>query len=349
MSFVYGVATLVSSVLLTVYLTVPFSIWLAKRVGAIDLPGDLKVHDQPIPRLGGVGIMLTFLIVFMIVAFANGTALGLEIYAAVGCALAIVLLGVADDVRGLRQTFKFVLEGLVALGLVWILANSLTWRPWWLAIIAWLWLVGLTNAYNFIDGLDGLAGGVAAINLVALSVLLSLDGMFWPALPALACAGACLGFLRFNWQPARVFMGDGGALGIGFLIASLSVLYVSAGGWSWNRIVAAVLIAALPAGDVTLTLVRRLVGRQSLLPKDLFPGDRFHFYDQMQANAGLSTRDTVTTCYKVGFVLAVLGVVAYLLPAPWAVTVGLFGVALLILLAIRYKIGIPRFEGTGAQ
>lgn len=344
MESVYYVVALAASGLVTVCLTVPFSIWLAERVGAIDLPGELKVHDHPIPRLGGVGIVLTFLIVFIVVALVNGTVL--EINAAVGSTLVIVLLGVMDDVWGLRQTLKFVLEGLVALGLVWLLADSLT---WWLAIVVWLWLVGLTNAYNFIDGLDGLAGGVAVINFFALSVLFSLDDMFLPALLALACAGACLGFLRFNWQPARVFMGDGGALGIGFLIAGLSILYVSAGDWSWSRIVAVVMAAALPVGDVTLTLVRRLVGRQSFLPQVLFPGDRFHFYDQMQDNADLSTRATVLICYRVGSILAVLGVVASLLPAGWAVIVGLLGIALLILLAIRYKIDIPRLEGTEAQ
>lgn len=342
---IYDAAALVTSFLLTVYLTVPFSTWLAGRVGAIDLPGDLKVHSQPIPRLGGMGIMLSFLVLFIVVVLFNNVATGREVYVVVGSTFAIFLLGVADDTRGLPQTTKFVLEGLIALGLIWMLADSFT---WWLALVAWLWLVGLTNAYNFIDGLDGLAGGIAAINLIALSVLCLLDGMFLLSLLALACAGACLGFLRLNWQPARVFMGDGGALGIGFLIASLSILYINAGDWNWNRIVAVLLVAALPVADVTLTFIRRAIALRSLRPGDIFPGDRFHFYDQMQANAGLSTMSTVLISYRVGSILAAFGIVTYFLPPLWAVLVGLLGIMLLILLAVRYKVGIPRLEETEA-
>jgi len=336
-----GFVTLSASALLTICLTVPFSVWLAHQVGAIDLPGDLKVHSQPIPRLGGVGIVLAFLIVFVMMELVHSLDFSIETYAAVGSALVVVLLGIVDDIRGLPQAIKFILEGMVAVGFMWALADLFT---WWLAVAAWFGLIGLTNAYNFIDGLDGLASGLAVINFTGLSVLFFLDDMFLLSLLTLVGAGACLGFLRFNWQPAQVFMGDGGALGIGFLIASLSVLYVGVGEWSWSRIVAAILVAALPVGDVVFTFVRRLVGRQSLLPGDLFPGDRFHFYDQMRANAGLSTKSTVIITYKVGFTLATFGVVAYFLPSLWAVVVGLLGVALLISLAFRYKISIPRLE-----
>lgn len=344
--FVYNIGAFVIGLVLTVYLTVPFSVWLAKRVGAIDLPGDLKVHDRPIPRMGGVGIVLTFLLISIFSALVYSADLNLKLKAAVGGTIAIFLLGVLDDIRDLPQTLKFAFEGLIALGMVWVLADALT---WWLAVAVWLGLVGMVNAYNFIDGLDGLAGGTAAINFAALSALCFVDDEYLLSLLALACTGACLGFLRFNWQPARVFMGDGGALGLGFLIAALSVLYIDAGDWSWNRIVAVILAAALPVGDLILTFVRRLAVLRSLRPGDLFPGDRFHFYDQMKANVGLSTRTTVIICYRAALGLAALGIAAYLLPAPAAAIAGLLGVVLLILLAIRYKIGIPKLEGTKAK
>jgi UDP-GlcNAc:undecaprenyl-phosphate GlcNAc-1-phosphate transferase len=173
---------------------------------------------------------------------------------------------------------------------------------------------------------------------------LALDGLGPLSALALACAGACAGFLRFNWQPARVFMGDGGALGLGFLSAGLSFVYLGHLGWRWNGIVAVALAAALPFADVSFTLFRRLLTRRTLNPVELFAGDRYHFYDQMRANAGMSVGATVRLSCATAFVLAVLGVVARFLPPLGALLVGLLGVALLVFMAFRCRIGIPRPE-----
>lgn len=338
---IYGIAALGGSLSFSLFVTVPFSIWLAHRLGAIDIPEEekeLKVHSNPVPRLGGVGILPAILVVFAVWLIINPIDLNLQILTVLGSTLLIFLLGVVDDIRGLPQILKFLLEGVIALLFVWSLAGYLT---VWLALIIWLALMALTNAYNFIDGIDGLAGGLAVINLLSLASLFFLDGSSSLAILTLACAGACMGFLRFNWHPARVFMGDGGALSLGFLIACFSILYVSTEGWRLNRIIAVLLVTALPAIDVFFTYIRRIVQRQSFHPSTIFPGDRFHFYDQMQAKAGLDTKTTVIICYMAGIVLAALGIVASFLSLSGALLVGLLGTVLLVVLAIRYKISIP--------
>jgi UDP-GlcNAc:undecaprenyl-phosphate GlcNAc-1-phosphate transferase len=334
--------TLLAAFVFSAYITVPLAKRAAARFGAIDQPGELKVHARAIPRFGGFGILLTILLAVLVLSFL-GHDFRPEVAIASAGALLIALIGFWDDAAGLSQTIKFALEGIVALGLALFWPQAL---PWWGVIVVCIWLIGLVNGYNFIDGLDGLAGGIFSINLIALAVLFFLSGASASALLALACAGACLGFLRHNWQPASIFLGDGGALGLGFLIGGLSLVYVQAGGYAFNRIIAVLLTAAPPVADVALTLIRRLVGRRSLRPGELFAGDRAHFYDQMRANAGMTVRSTVLASYGAAASLACLGVVVHFRATAEAIIIALGGLGVLILFAVTFKIGIPRPERT---
>ncbi|HEX9926485.1 MAG TPA: MraY family glycosyltransferase, partial [Anaerolineae bacterium] len=255
-------------------LSVPFSIWLAGRVGAIDLPGKNKVHYRPIPRLGGVGILLACgLAVGGYLTLTNVPARddrNLVVVAWLLCG--IIVIGFWDDIRGLRQWIKLIGEGLITVSLIFLLEVESGWP----ALVAWFWMLALINGYNFLDGLDGLAAGVAFVHLLALTAMYLILGSGTLAVVSSTLAMAILGFLHYNWPPAKIFMGDVGSLSLGFIISALSLLLVIDESFAVNAVLAVILAASLPLGDVLLTVVRRLVNN-----RPLFPSDRGHFYDQM--------------------------------------------------------------------
>ena len=336
MSLTWYSIALFSAVIFASYLTIPLSMRVAFAIGAIDQPGHLKVHRQPIPRLGGLGILLTIFAVWGGIVVLTQTAMTGSFWIISCGTLLTAVLGFVDDIYSLPQIVKFVLEGILTCVVVLLLVDS----PWW-----WLWwvgLLGIINGYNFIDGLDGLAGGTAVINLLALAVLFWLVDLSSYTLLALSCAGACLGFLRFNWQPARIFMGDGGSLSLGFLIGSLTIVYLSKTGFGWNHIIVALLIIAIPVMEVLFTFVRRFVKFKSIRPSILFAGDRDHFYDQMCVKAGLSVRATVITTYVVTFILAGLGIIAHGRSIGLAIIIGFLGLMIIGIVGLKLGIGIPK-------
>jgi UDP-GlcNAc:undecaprenyl-phosphate GlcNAc-1-phosphate transferase len=325
--------------LFNLWIGIPLAERLARRLNALDMPGDLKVHSRPIPRLGGVGIAFSIAASCAWLPFARGGHPGgLPEFAMVCGWIAFTILGVVDDVRGLPQTLKFGVEAVVAA------AVALTAGPadsgLRLAFAAGL-LVSLPNAYNFVDGLDGLAGGLAAVNFGVLGTLLAVSGSGAGAAVAFAAMAAVLAFLRHNWEPARVFMGDGGSLGLGWLAASLSLHYLRGTEWRPGSVAAVLLAAGIPVVDIVLTLVRRLVTRRSLRPRILFAGDRFHFYDQMRARGGLSTRHTVTIAMVAQGVLGALAIAVS--DRSWPLAATTTGGALLALVFAGRCLGIRAF------
>jgi UDP-GlcNAc:undecaprenyl-phosphate GlcNAc-1-phosphate transferase len=327
-SIIFSIVILASSAFLAIWLTIPFSIWLAGRVGAIDMPGKYKIHARPIPRLGGLGILLAFGLILSALLLAMD--ISITIYQQV-IVLLILLIGVAaigflDDVRGVREWIKFVWEGIMAI----ILISLVDGESWWVAVIAWFWIVGLINGYNFLDGMDGLAASAAAIHLLALAAMYIISGNGFLAIVAGALATATLGFLRYNWPPATIFMGDIGSLSLGFVISGLSLLLVVNENFSFKAILALILAASLPLGDVSLTFLRRLVNR-----KPLFPADRGHSYDQMVDRGGLSKLKAVRVSMLTAVAVGGLGLIIFTLPLPLAI--GLFVLSGVLLLgAARY-------------
>jgi UDP-GlcNAc:undecaprenyl-phosphate GlcNAc-1-phosphate transferase len=211
---------------------------LAARWGILSKPTARSVHREPVPYLGGLGILAGMLAGAAVLPECGRPAVGLLLGA-----VAICLVGAWDDARGLPWSAKLGLQLLVAAG-AWALGVRVhEWSPPTTeayvqlapalsAALTVLWLAAVMNAMNFIDGLDGLAGGVGAIVGSALSVIacmwIAIKGQTWErmevAVLGAACAGACIGFLRYNFHPARVFMGDCGALLLGFWLAGLAVL-----------------------------------------------------------------------------------------------------------------------------
>ena len=215
------------------FLMTPIVKTFAYKVGAIDVPKDARrMHKTPIPRLGGLAIFIGFMV--SILLFVEITA---EMRSILLGAVIIVVLGVVDDIMALPALLKFVVQIVAALipathGVV-IQAfsnpNVFSDNPYWVlgnlsVPLTVLWIVAITNAVNLIDGLDGLANGVSAISATTVLVIALIGGQFQVAVVMAALVGACVGFMPYNMNPAKMFMGDTGATFLGYILATMSML-----------------------------------------------------------------------------------------------------------------------------
>lgn len=221
--WVYAVAFL-GSLTLTLVM-VPVALRFATRRGVLDVPAGHKSHTSPVPYLGGVAIAVAFSLAILVPAALGvaGTQL-VDVVVIVGVAVALSLVGLVDDLRGLGVTPRLAVQ-LGAGVAVWAIGSgvSLFAMEPVNALLTILWVVAVTNAFNLLDNMDGLSAGVAAIASLFFFVIASLEGQFLVAALAIALAGCSLGFLRHNFPPARIYMGDAGSLFIGFLLAVVGV------------------------------------------------------------------------------------------------------------------------------
>ena len=303
----------------------PLVIRLARRIGAVDHPGVRSVHTRPTPRIGGVAIYLSTTCVILALLLINHTSsdrfqeMRLQVIMLVGSASGIFLLGLLDDLRGLPARWKFLAEllGAVALCLAGVQISSISlggdseiflgWLGWPLTI---LWIVGVTNAVNMSDGLDGLAAGITAIACAVIAVFAIHSSTFYTggahdnavmtALFSLALLGSLMGFLIFNFHPAKVFMGDCGSLFIGFTIASMSVICVSKSA-SLVGLALPALALGIPIFDMLFSMLRRFMER-----RPIFAPDRSHFHHRL-LDLGLSQTQAVAIIYVVTAGAAALG------------------------------------------
>jgi UDP-GlcNAc:undecaprenyl-phosphate GlcNAc-1-phosphate transferase len=218
------------------FLITPSIRYFALRYSIVDRKGGRKVHEKVVTRFGGLAIYLGF-VYAMITAFYTEPSIGgadFRLFRTIMLASTLVMiLGMYDDVRGANRWTKIAVQVLAALimikvGLVIRIVNNPFGSPIRLGmfsgVVTVLWLVGVTNAINLIDGLDGLAAGIVFFCSLGLFFVLTITGQYMPAFYAMALAGACLGFLRYNFFPAQIFMGDTGSLFLGFSIAALAIL-----------------------------------------------------------------------------------------------------------------------------
>ena len=288
-------------------LVVPLVRRLGLRWGLVDAPDPRKQHTAPMVRLGGAGIVAGFSLALAITWLARGFAdlppdKDRLIWTTLAGALCFFLIGLADDLFALPPLPRLLGQLLVA-GAVWdqgvqiasielpLQGSGFLTLPPLLSLLATVvWLVGITNAINWLDGLDGLAAGVSGIAAIALlSVSYSLSQ---PAagLLAAALAGACLGFLRHNFNPARIFMGDGGSYFLGFALAAISIVG-PAKGLTGVSLLLPLLILSLPLADMSAVIMGRLrEGRSPFYP------DRRHLHHRL-LRSGLSHRRTVVLIY----------------------------------------------------
>ncbi len=291
-------------------------------LGLVDAPGGRKVHTRSVPRLGGVAVVLAAaLAVTLVHLFLPGsrnpeTWMVLQPFVAGG--LLIFLVGLADDLRGLPPAPKILVElaaaaVMMASGLlierVTILGATLP-LGWVAYPVTAAWLVGVTNAFNLIDGLDGLAPGIAALAGAACGAILVVRGHQPEAMLLAAFVGAMLGFLVYNFAPASIFLGDSGSLVAGFLLASTAIA-----GWQKGATALAsavpLLIFALPIADAASTLLRRMVrpagnGRSlRAVVGQIVEPDREHIHHRL-VGLGWSVRRTVIILYGVTALLSIL-------------------------------------------
>lgn len=262
----------------------PLAARVARAVGIVDRPGALKLQSHPVPYLGGAAVFAGT----AISGFAGPT----RYLVPIGLALA---LGLADDIRALAPRIRLLAQvGIGVVGAT-IVDTRLPDPMGGIAVV--VAVVALINAVNLIDGLDGLAGGVALAASFGFAALLSDDGRVL----ALALAGSLLAFLAFNRPPARIYLGDGGAYLLGAALAVLLAL-AWADGRSTSTGVASLLLVAVPAADLAVTIVRRAIAG-----RPLFEGDRSHIYDQL-VDRGWSTAGAAGALVGAQAVLTVVAV-----------------------------------------
>ena len=340
--------------LIVSFLATPLVRRLAFKIGAVDVPRDSRrMHDHPIPRLGGLAIFLGFLV--SVLAYAE---IDIEMQGILIGAVIIVVLGIADDIHSLPAKFKFVVQIIAALcaalhGVAievinnpnifsdneyWVLGG-------WGIPISVIWIVAITNAVNFIDGLDGLADGISTIGALTMLILALILGEHEISLVCGALVGACVGFLPYNLNPARIFMGDTGSTFLGFILACVSIQ----GLFKYYAVISFLvpfIILGLPIFDTASAIIRRLLKGQSPMV-----ADRSHIHHKL-IDMGLNQKQAVSTLYIVS---GVLGLSAVLLATSGGAKTALFILALVICAVVAVRAIWPHHpeqrpagEGDGA-
>ncbi|MFN8009001.1 MAG: MraY family glycosyltransferase [Terriglobia bacterium] len=284
------------------FILIPLSIRFCRWLGVHDHPGEdlLKVHRQPVPNLGGTGIFVASAVSWISYMYYQGGEN--NILKGILCGgLMVVGLGVWDDLRDLNPLVRVAgqsIAGLVAVS--WGVSLNIFSHEWINFLMTIFYVLGAINSVNMLDGLDGLAGGAMSLSLVAFSITFALQSStIHPVLPLIPL-GALVGFLFFNFNPARVFMGNNGSAFLGFVIAIFGIL-ASNGSYHVLGLIGPILIIGLPVLDTAVAIIRRL--RKGA---PVYLGDRSHIYDQL-VDKGLTVRKTVLVCYAVQAILTSAG------------------------------------------
>lgn len=317
--------------LLVSLLFTPFFVRVAFRLGAVDQPGPRRVNVKPAARMGGPAMFLAFAAA-LLVSYRHIPSLK----PVLAGSFIVLAVGLVDDVKSLRAFHKLAAQiaaGCVAYALgtriefVTNPAGGLIAIPVWLSVILTVgWLVGVTNAVNLIDGLDGLAAGIVSIACLTFFFVALSRGQTESALMAIAMVGAAGGFLRWNFYPAKTFMGDSGAYFLGFTTAALAINGAFKSTTALTLLIP-IFALGLPIFDTGFAIVRRLSKHQAVMSAP----DKGHIHHRFLAT-GWHHRDAVITCYLITFVLSAISL-AIIKEWPLAIYL-LLSVAALALLLI---------------
>ena len=300
-------------VFLVVVLIVPIIIKIAHHVNALDIPNERKVHKQPMPRLGGLAIFLGFLVGYMV--FCKPT---IQMNSILIGSFFIILLGVLDDIKPLTPLIKFGGQLLAAIIVVFygnIIMQDISAFGLYInfgifsQFITIIFIVAVINCMNLIDGLDGLAAGIATIFFITIAIISSILGIYngLDSSLTLIMIGATLGFLLYNFHPAKIFMGDSGSMFLGYIISVISLLGFK--NVNLTSFIVPVLILAIPILDTLFAIIRRLLKGQSFAK-----ADKEHFHHQILRMAGNQTK-TVLIIYTIQILFSVASIV-YVLRNP---------------------------------
>jgi UDP-GlcNAc:undecaprenyl-phosphate/decaprenyl-phosphate GlcNAc-1-phosphate transferase len=339
--------------LVVVLISTPIVNHIGHLTGYVDQPGERKIHNRPMVRLGGVAIFLGFIVAVSLVwsLGAFGTPAPekkMEILGLLIGALLFFFIGLADDLFSLSPSVRLFLQIVVAsLAWYWGVKIDFISLPfigiidlgWFGAPLTIVWLVGMANAINWIDGVDGLAAGVSGISAVVMLIVtlfVGREGGAGAALIAASLAGAALGFLRYNFNPAQIFMGDGGSYFMGFTLAGLGTIGLVKS-LAVTAILLPYLILAVPIVDMTFVILSRISqGRSPFL------ADKRHLHHRL-LNAGISQKSTVLFIYALTFWVGSLALGFSNVPSGWGFAVA----STIILLYVGWQIWRERSLNQG--
>ncbi len=336
---------------ITSYVFTPYTVRLARKVKALDIPKDRrKIHKKIMPRLGGLAIVIGFfisaiyLIIVMIIEKKLDIFTNYYYIKLIGFFIAVIVLEIFcyfDDTKGIKPIVKLigqliaavivvcsglVIDRIVITGSERIISNEI-----FLKIFTIIWIIGITNAINLIDGLDGLSTGVSLISSICLMIIFIFNGSpIISIILAAALSGSLLGFLPFNFNPARTFMGDTGSNFIGFTLAIISIMGV-AKTYTAIIIVAPLLVLALPIFDTSFAIVRRVFKEKSL--KAIFKADRGHLHHKL-IDRGYTQKQAVFILYGIS---ATFGLFAIILLESGFWKAISFALLVIAITAIGYK------------
>lgn len=312
---------------ITTYVITPYAIRLSKKIGALDVPKEKrKIHNGAMPRLGGLAIIIGFIvsIIYLLIVMSIEKSLDLfgpdnYIYKLIGFFLGIIVLGFVcffDDWKGIPAYAKLIGQLISATIIVTFgikmdpiyisHIDTLINGDIFLNIITVIWIVGITNAINLIDGLDGLSAGIGVISCFSLLMIFALNGS--PIISILlitALAGALVGFLPFNFNPAKIFMGDTGSNFLGFCLAIISILG-TAKTYTAIVLIAPLIVFALPIFDTSFAIIRRVIQQKSI--KAIFRADRGHLHHKL-IDKGYSQKQAVLILYGISAIFGLFTVI----------------------------------------
>ncbi|AIF44602.1 glycosyltransferase family 4 protein [Virgibacillus sp. SK37] len=307
----------------------PIVIKYAKKLNATDKPNYRKVHKDPIPTLGGLAIFMSFLIGLVILQPVSEYHLAIVIGAFI-----IIILGFFDDLFDLSPKVKFLTQIAVAsLVVFWgglqvefinLPFGGQIEFGFFSSVITIIWIAGITNAMNFIDGLDGLAAGVSSIALMTIAIMAITMGNIYVATMALILFFSTMGFLRYNFNPAKIFMGDTGAMFLGFMISVLALL-----GFKNVTIISFIIpifILGVPISDTLIAMVRRYINKQPLSSPD-----SSHLHHRL-VKFGLTHKQTVLFIYALSAMFS-LAAILFSMTTVWG-SILIFTIAMLAVQAL---------------
>lgn len=299
---------------LVTFSAAPFIVPLAHKIGAIDQPSLRKIHHKSTPLLGGLAIFYGFIVAVLCFGIMDFQMRGILLGSII-----IIILGIFDDIRPINAKLKFLIQTLAAFFAVRggvnikyfskpfgkFQNNMVILNPWLSDFLSMFWIVGLTNAVNLIDGIDGLAVGTSSIASITLLSLTFFLKEFNIAIITAALAGAGVGFLPFNLNPAKIFIGDTGSTFLGFILASVSILGLFKIQVAFSFF-APVLIFALPIFDTAFAIIRRAINK-----KPIMLPDRGHLH-HILLDSGLSQKQALSVFYTMSGTLSLSAVVMML-------------------------------------